>query len=104
MVCVYFFWKKNTNEVRCSEIEKTVFVTLRFCAFPKHCGLPCSFLVGVEWIPRAGCILTRKVLGPGIQPLRRLRGAGGGAYIYMGTTVGHPPQSVIIQIMLAICH
>lgn len=31
-------------------------------------------------------------------------GRGGGAYIYMGTTVGHPPQSVIIQIMLAICH
>ena len=62
------------------EVEKTVFVKLCFCSFPKLCELSCSFLVGVEWIPEAGCMFSRKVLGPGIQPLQRLRRAGGLQY------------------------
>ena len=67
----------NTNEVWRSETEKTAFVKLCVCSAFKLCELPCSFIVGVEWIPGASYILTRKVLGPGIQQLRPLRRAGG---------------------------
>ena len=51
----------ETNKVWRIETEKTVFVMLYFCSSFRLCGLPCSFLVVVEWIPGAGYILTRKV-------------------------------------------
>ena len=38
-----------------------MFVKLYFCSTSKLCGLPSSLLVGVERIPGAGYILTRKV-------------------------------------------
>ena len=77
----------NANEVWRSETEKTAFVKLCVCSAFKLCELPCSFIVGVEWIPGASYILTRKVLGPGIQPLQPLRTAGGLQCVYMMVVV-----------------
>ena len=74
------------------EVEKTVFVKLCFCSFPKLCELSCSFLVGVEWVPRVGYSLTRKVIGPDIQPLPPLRRENG-LQLYPSATYTLSPKA-----------